>query len=259
MPSQAAVRHASTACTGTQRLWRYLCPSVVHSARRLLCGERLARACCRLLHIAPGGPEEWCASWWLAALPMCCLQRKFARGPLGCGKRESERVKGAYKDRAGRAFHKVTTTVVSRLHLPVNGSSLDISMSLPQRLSIMSHNMAVMAVMALGAALLVEGSTDNRQTDGYLTLHARKRAVVHGTKCVLECLHFSITRHLIVGSAHEKVASPLCLMQDFRIVHSKYWFCATHCSQVMHAALGLSAALYLLQSTWLLRPNVKNP
>jgi hypothetical protein len=129
-------------------------------------------------------------------------------------------------------------------------------MSLPQRLSIMSHNMAV---MALGAALLVEGSTDNRQTDGYLTLHARKRAVVHGTKCVLQCLHFSITRHLIVGSAHEKVASPLCLMQDFRIVHSKYWFCATHCSQVMHAALGLSAALYLLQSTWLLRPNVKNP
>jgi hypothetical protein len=40
--------------------------------------------------------------------------------------------KGAYKDRAGRAFLIVTTTVVSRLHLPVNGS-LDISMSLLQR------------------------------------------------------------------------------------------------------------------------------
>ena len=254
MPSQAAVRHASTACTGTQRLWRYLCPSVVHSARRLLCGERLARACCRLLHIAPGGPEEWCASWWLAALPMCCLQRKFTRGPLGYGKRESERAKGAYKDRAGRAFHIVTTTVVSRLHLPVNGSSLDISMSLLQRLP-MSHTMAV---MALSAGRRINRHQTNRWIP-HLTLHARKRAVVHGTKCVLQCLHFSITRHLIVGSAHEKVASPLCLMQDFRIVHSKYWFCATHCSQVMHAALGLSAALYLLQSTWLLRPNVKNP
>lgn len=45
-----------------------------------------------------------------------------------------------------------------------------------------------------------------------------------------------------------RVASPLCLMQEFRIVQSKYWFCTTHCHQVMHAALGLSAALYLLQS-----------
>ena len=167
MPSQAAVRHASTACTGTQRLWRYLCPSVVHSARRLLCGERLARACCRLLHIAPGGPEEWCASWWLAALPMCCLQRKFTRGPLGYGKRESERAKGAYKDRAGRAFHIVTTTVVSRLHLPVNGSSLDISMSLLQRLS-MSHNMAVMALSA--------GRRINRQqTNRWIPYLTRKK------------------------------------------------------------------------------------
>jgi hypothetical protein len=38
-------------------------------------------------------------------------------------------------------------------------------------------------------------------------------------------------------------------MQDFRIVQSKYWFCATHRSQVMHGALGLSAALYFLQES----------
>jgi len=33
-------------------------------------------------------------------------------------------------------------------------------------------------------------------------------------------------------------------MQDFRIVQSEYWFCATH---QIHVALGLSAALYPLQ------------
>ena len=65
--------------------------SVVHSARRMLCGEGLARAnvagCIVLLVGQRNGVRR---DDWLRCR-CAVLQRDSVRGPLGCGKRESER------------------------------------------------------------------------------------------------------------------------------------------------------------------------
>jgi len=109
-------------------------------------------------------------------------------------------------------------------------------------------------------ALILEGSTDNGEqtTDKQTTQMARNDGYTRedAPSCTepVCLLHYSVTRHLIVETLTE-FASPLCFMQDFRIVHSKYWYCATH--SVRSCMLPSAFLQPCTFCSWSLRPTWK--